>query len=115
MGHGIKQLTNLDIQCIYNRVAVLRYEWNQRKNRQNFQKHSLWFEEAQTVWADIRALDFFDPDSSDVEERFIRVGRSTRLNILVVVYAENEPGGLIRIISARKATRLEQEEYEKTI
>ena len=94
---------------------MLRYEWNQRKNRQNFQKHSLWFEEAQTVWADIRALDFFDPDSSDVEERFIRVGRSTRLNILVVVYAENEPGGLIRIISARKATRLEQEEYEKTI
>ena len=60
-------------------------------------------------------MDFFDPDSSDVEERFIRVGRSTRLNILVVVYDENEPGGLIRIISARKATRLEQEEFEKTI
>lgn len=94
---------------------MLSYEWDHRKNRQNFQKLGVWFEEAQTVWADVRALEFFDPDSSDVEERFIRIGRSIRLNILVVVYFENEADGLIRIISARKATRLEQEEYEKTI
>lgn len=94
---------------------MLRYAWDQRKNRQNFQKHGLWFEEAQTVWADVRALEFFDPDSSDVEERFIRVGRSIRLNTLVVVYCENESVGVIHIISARNATRLEQEDYEQTI
>ncbi len=93
----------------------MRFEWDDRKNRVNFEKHGVWFEEAQTAWADSRSAEFFDPEHSAEEDRFLRIGFSSRLNVLLVVFCEREDGEIIRIISARKATRKEQEQYEKGI
>ena len=91
------------------------YGWDEVKNHKNYRKHGVWFEEAQTIWADGRSTEFFDPESSDDEDRFIRIGHSKQLNILLVVFCERRDGRMIRIISARKATAKEREQYEKGI
>lgn len=93
----------------------MRFEWNEAKNRANFKKHGIWFEEAQTVWTDSHAEEFFDPEHSSNEDRFIRVGHSTKGRVLLVVFCEREEGGVIRLISARKATAKEVCEYEEGI
>ncbi len=93
----------------------MQFEWDDQKNRANFKKHGIWFEEAQTIWADIRSVEFLDSQENVGEERFIRVGLSTSLNVLLVVFCEREEGEKVRIISARKATRREKEQYEKGI
>jgi uncharacterized DUF497 family protein len=62
----------------YNEVDGHCYEWNSIKNRKNFKKHSVWFEEAQTIWADPQAVEYFDPEHSDDEDRYVLIGRSTR-------------------------------------
>jgi uncharacterized DUF497 family protein len=59
------------------------YEWDENKNQRNYRKHGVWFDEAQTIWADGRSTEFFDPESSDDEDRFIRIGHSKQLNILL--------------------------------
>ena len=91
----------------------MQFEWDDQKNKSNFQKHGVWFEEAQTVWADPKAVEYFDPDHSEDEDRFIRIGFSTKSRILVVVFCEKDSGSLIRVISARKATPNEVSQYEK--
>lgn len=91
------------------------FEWNGTKNKSNFKKHGIWFEEAQTIWADANSIEFFDPEHSDAEDRFIRIGLSTSNNILLVVFCERDKGQVVRIISARRATNREQEQYEKRI
>ena len=53
----------------------MRVVWDEEKNRANFKKHSVWFEEAKTVWADPTSVEFFDPEHSYDEERFIRIGK----------------------------------------
>jgi uncharacterized DUF497 family protein len=78
-------------------------------------KHGVWFEEAKTVWADVHAAEFFDPDHSEAEDRYVRVGYSTKNKIILVIFCERDQGQIIRIISARKAIREEIEEYEKGI
>lgn len=93
----------------------MRFEWDENKNRSNFKKHEVWFEEAQTIWADSESIEFFDPEHSSDENRFIRIGHSTRSRILLVVFCEREEGSTIRIISARKATAREMGDYEKGI
>ena len=93
----------------------MQFEWDDRKNRTNFKKHGVWFEEAQTVWADIRSTEFLNSPENVGEERFIRVGFSTRLNVLLVVFCEREEGETVRIISARKATRKERGQYEERV
>ncbi len=93
----------------------MRFDWDDRKNRTNFEKHGVWFEEAQTVWADARSTEFFDSEHSEDEERFLRIGTSSRLKVLLIVFCEREEGETIRIVSARKASRKEQEQYEKGI
>lgn len=55
----------------------MKFEWDEDKNLSNFRKHGIWFEEAQTIWADESSSEFFDPEHSDVEARFIRVGNSS--------------------------------------
>ena len=90
------------------------FEWDELKNGDNFKKHGVWFEEAQTVWADELSREFFDPEHSDEEDRFIRVGHSTATRLLLVVFCERE-NNKVRIISARKATPKEKEEYEEGI
>jgi uncharacterized DUF497 family protein len=93
----------------------MRFEWDGNKNRSKFRKHGVWFEEAQTIWADSESVEFFDPEHSSSEDRFIRIGHSTRGRILLVVFCERAQGPTIRIVSARKATTQEMRDYEKGI
>ena len=85
------------------------------KNFSNFEKHEIWFEEAQTVWADSKSSEFYDSDHSENEERFIRVGISKKLSVLLIVFCEPDHTEIVRIISARKATKKEREQYEERI
>ena len=89
----------------------IRFEWDERKNRANKRKHKVSFEEAQTVFIDENALRFFDPDHSEDEDRFIILGMSFSLRVLVVCHCYRENESVIRIISARKADRREQSDY----
>jgi uncharacterized DUF497 family protein len=93
----------------------MRFEWDESKNLTNYRKHGVWFEEAQTVWADTRSMEFFDPEHSDAENRFLRIGYSTGARLLLIVFCEREFGGAIRLISARKATAKERRTYEEGI
>ena len=93
----------------------MQFEWDENKNRSNYKKHGVWFEEAQTTWVDPESVEFFDPEHSSNENRFIRIGHSTRGRILLVVFCERAEGLTVRIISARKATKQEMSAYEKGI
>jgi uncharacterized protein len=92
-----------------------KIEWDDKKNRSTFKKHGIWFEKAQTVWVDTKSVEFFDPDHGADENRFIRIGHSTKGRILLVVFCERADGSIVRIISARKATPREARDYEKGI
>ncbi len=89
----------------------LSFSWDDRKNKINQKKHSVSFEEAQTVFFDENAIEYFDPDHSDKEDRFILLGLSSRLRILVVCHCIRGNDSEIRIISARKATKKERKVY----
>ena len=87
------------------------FEWNPEKSASNRKKHGVTFEEATTAFADPRSLNQFDPDHSVDEDRYILLGRSQFGRILVVAYTDRPPR--TRIISARLATRREQNQYEQ--
>jgi len=89
------------------------YEWSAAKARINLQKHGVSFEEAATVFLDPLALTFPDPDHSIGEEREITIGRSRRQQVVFVSHCQR--GDRVRIISARKTTRGEREQYEEGI
>lgn len=89
----------------------LRFEWDERKAVQNRRKHGVSFEEAITVFVDDHALLIDDPDHSRDEDRFVLLGLSARLRTLVVVHCYRKADEVIRIISARKATRKERGLY----
>jgi uncharacterized DUF497 family protein len=88
------------------------FEWDETKDRFNFQKHGIHFDEAKTVFDDENSLTIDDPDHSVEDERYIDIGYSGKRRILVVVYTERQ--AMIRIISARKATSAEKKVYEQT-
>lgn len=92
----------------------LRFEWDGRKSAENQRKHGASFAEAQTVFYDENAIEFFDPDHSENEDRFILLGISARLRVLVVCYCQRRENS-IRIISARKADKKEEKDYWETI
>lgn len=94
-------------------MADISFEWDESKNSQNKKKHSVSFEEGQTVFVDENALLLHDPDHSDEEDRFILLGLSSSLRILIVCHCYRKNDEIIRIISARKATKLEQKQYWK--
>jgi|WetSurMetagenome_2_1015567.scaffolds.fasta_scaffold196596_2 uncharacterized protein len=96
-------------------IGNMRFEWDENKNRSNYRKHGVWFEEAQTIWVDTESAEYFDPEHSSNEDRFIRIGHSTRGRILLIVFCERAMGSTIRIISARNATTQEMRDYEKGI
>lgn len=97
-------------------LDMLRFEWDERKNKSNRIKHGIWFEEAQAVFDDPRALLFDDPDHSGVEEeRFLLLGMSSLARTLVIVHCYREKTSSIRIISARRATKKETKTYEEGI
>jgi len=85
--------------------------WNEDKARANLSKHGVSFGEAKTVFEDPLYIDFYDPDHSDDEERYIIVGQSQQRRLLVVSFTERR--GSIRLISAREATRMERNAYEE--
>ena len=89
----------------------LTFSWDDRKNKANQRKHGVSFEEAVTVFADENARLKHDPDHSLDEDRFILLGFSAKLRILVVAHAYLQEETEIRIISARKATRKERKQY----
>jgi uncharacterized DUF497 family protein len=91
----------------------LRVEWNEAKNISNKRKHGISFEEASTVFADEHGLLIFDPSHSAKEDRFILLGLSSSLRFLVVCHCYRRRADDIRIISARKASRSERDEYSK--
>ena len=90
----------------------LQFEWDDRKARANLAKHGMSFEEASTVFGDVRSLTIPDPAHSQDEDRFIILGRSHQRRLLVVVYTGR--GDKVRLISARRASRNEREQYEET-
>ena len=92
-------------------MSSLRFEWDPRKAIANRRKHGVSFEDAQSVFADERARLIDDPDHSEEEDRFVLLGLSNSLRLLVVAHCYRAQGNVIRIISARKATREEQADY----
>jgi len=88
-----------------------RFVWDPGKNRTNLAKHGVSFEEARTAFLDANAKMYFDPDHSETEDRFILLGISFQLNVLVVCHCYRESQMVVRIISARKADRNEQKDY----
>lgn len=88
----------------------LRFEWDQHKADSNLKKHGGSFQEATSVFADALSISIPDPDHSASEERFLDLGLSHRNRLLVVSYTEH--GEIIRIISARRASRSERKDYE---
>ncbi len=89
----------------------LRFEWDETKNRGNRRKYGVSFEEAQTVFLDENAVRFFDPDHSADEDRFLMLGISFRLRVLVVCHCFRVRDSVIRIISTRKADGREAADY----
>jgi len=92
-------------------MTSLQLDWDASKARLNSRKHGVSFEEARSVLSDDRARVIDDPDHCTDEERFILLGLSTNLRLLVVVHCLRAAGGVIHFISARKATREEQRCY----
>ena len=92
-------------------MSTLRFEWDDQKAAANEKKHGVSFQEARTVFFDERARLIDDPDHSEDEERFILLGLSSTLRLLVVCHCYRSEGNVIRIISARKATARESKSY----
>ena len=89
----------------------MRFEWDSSKAASNAKKHKVTFEVARTVFYDDFAVQFFDEEHSFDEERFLLLGMSSDARLLLVCHCEREDGDVIRIISARKATESEAQNY----
>jgi uncharacterized DUF497 family protein len=92
---------------------MIKFEWDPRKDRENQKKHGVSFEEAQSVFFDDSAVQFYDEEHSKKEDRFVMLGISLKSRILVVCHCERKSGQVIRIISARKATKSECKYYPR--
>jgi len=90
---------------------MIKFDWDPWKDRANQKKHNVSFEEAQSVFFDENAVQFYDELHSDNEDRFIMLGESNALRLLVVCHCERNSENVIRIISARKATKFERQFY----
>jgi uncharacterized protein len=94
-------------------MSELAFDWDYQKARINKRKHGVSFEEAQTVFYDENARLRYDPDHSLDEERYILLGISSALQLLVVSHVYREKKEIIRIISARQATKQESQQYRE--
>ena len=94
---------------------MLLFDWDENKNRINIEKHGITFEEARTVFFDERAIRFDDPVHSGDEERFLLLGMSETAKVCIVCHCYRESESVIRIISARAATKREKERYVRGI
>ena len=91
----------------------LHFEWDPQKDLTNQRKHGVSFAEASTVFEDVNALVISDPEHSEEEERFVILGFSLQANLLVVCHCYRSSESMIRIISARKATKTEASQYNE--
>jgi uncharacterized protein len=89
----------------------MKFDWDENKAASNLSKHGVSFDEAKTVFDDPLYVDFYDPDHSEDEERYLIIGESKQGRLLIISYTER--GESIRIISARTVTRSEREAYEE--
>jgi uncharacterized DUF497 family protein len=94
-------------------MAELRFDWDPKKYRENQRDHKVSFEEAKTAFADEHGLLMADPDHSEDEDRFLLLGLSANLRLLVVCHTYREDEEVIRLISARTADRSERTQYSK--
>ncbi|VAX02959.1 hypothetical protein MNBD_GAMMA19-235 [hydrothermal vent metagenome] len=92
-------------------MKQLEFEWDDKKDKANSKKHGVSFDEARTVFYDEYAIQFFDPEHSESEDRFLLLGTSFKLKALVVCHCFREEETVVRIISARKADRDEEQVY----
>ncbi|WP_323845048.1 BrnT family toxin [Microbulbifer magnicolonia] len=90
---------------------MIEFEWDPKKAASNLKKHGVSFEEAQSVFYDEFAVQFFDEENSLAESRFLMLGLSGEASLLLVCHCERDSGNVIRIISARKATKSERKFY----
>lgn len=90
---------------------MIKFEWDELKAAANLKKHQVSFEEAKSIFFDEFGIQFFDEEHSSNEERFLMLGLSSSANLLIVCHCERQRGAVIRIISARKATRRESAFY----
>lgn len=99
---------------IHSRLGHLSFAWDREKADANVRIHGISFEEAATTWLDSLAIERFDEEHSDFEDRWLRIGASLRGALLVVWSTDRELGGqvMIRIIGARRTTRGERDLYE---
>lgn len=92
---------------------MISFEWDRAKAESNIKKHGVTFEEAKSVFYDEFALQFYDDTNSLLEEdRFLMLGSSIESRVLLICHCERRDGQVIRIISARKATKAEQKHYQ---
>jgi uncharacterized DUF497 family protein len=91
---------------------MIKFEYNPAKAAANLKKHDVSFEEAQTVFYDDYAIQFYDEANSEAEDRFLMLGLSSEAKLLLVCHCEREGGNVIRLISARKATKSESMYYK---
>ena len=96
-------------------MKKIEFEWDSKKEKLNKSKHGVSFEEAKSVFFDPNAQLINDPDHSETESRFVLLGLSYSLKILVVCHCYKENDGLIRIISARKADKSETIQYRENL
>lgn len=94
-------------------MGKVLFQWDEKKNRANIIKHGVAFDESQSAFKDEQAIQYFDPDPSENEDRFILLGMSTKLRMIVVGHCFRESDVVIRIISARKATKPERRNYQE--
>ena len=94
-------------------METIQFEWDENKNQINRRKHGISFHEAKTVFYDEEARVIDDPEHSEMEDRFIILGLSRKANLLVVCHCYRASDTVIRIISARKATKTESKYYGK--
>jgi hypothetical protein len=90
---------------------MIKFDWDAAKAAANKKKHGVSFKEAQSVFYDEFAVQFFDEDNSVSENRFLMLGFSDEARLLIVCHCERDQGNIIRIISARKATKTENNYY----
>jgi uncharacterized DUF497 family protein len=94
-------------------MKEMRFKWDTEKSKANKKKHKISFQEASTVFYDEMGIEFYDDEHSEWEDRFLLLGLSNKLNLLIVCHCYRESEGIIRIISARKATKNESKYYTR--
>ena len=93
-------------------MSNISFDWDEEKNLLNQKKHNISFTEATTVFYDENAIEYYDDNHSTYEERFLLLGRSFKLRILLIIFCLRKKETQIRIISARRATNNEKLNYE---